>query len=275
MVSGKSFRCSREDVSRRSRHPRRLAAGNLVVDDDVTLRLTCLERESLLLRVEGAKYRYASSLPLRRNGLRWNVRGHQDRTHTQKSRDAYERAVNAFRNLGEVSSLGRLTARNSCEGENRRTINWLRGRRRRRRRIAKTDQAVSRATGLFMHLRDSGFKRVPRTSKQEVPGESRYRSSSWTQIIICRTYSVLYAGMRLLYDATQPMLARDSRLLPSTLTLLFACHSVYTTIFCVCVRMLRKSLRYQRYLRANSTPLSFTLLVYFTTEPSGTRAPSI
>lgn len=154
--------------------------------------------------------------------------------------------VNAFRNLGEVSSLGRLTARNSCEGKNRRTINWLRGRRRRRRRIAKTDQAVSRATGLFMHLRDSGFKRVPRTSKQEVPGESReYRSSSWTQIIICRTYSVLYAGMRLLYDATQPMLARDSRLLPSTLTLLFACHSVYTTIFCVCVRMLRKSLRYQ------------------------------
>lgn len=122
-----------------------------------------------------------------------------------------------------------------------------------------------------MHLRDSGFKRVPRTSKQEVPGESRYRSSSWTQIIICRTYSVLYAGMRLLYDATQPMLARDSRLLPSTLTLLFACHTVYTSIFCICVRMLRESLRYQRYLHANTTPLPFTLLVYFTTEPSDIR----
>ena len=34
VVSGKSFRCLREDVSRGSRHPRRLAAGNLVVDDD-------------------------------------------------------------------------------------------------------------------------------------------------------------------------------------------------------------------------------------------------
>lgn len=70
VMSGKSFRCLREHVSRCSRHPRQLAAGNLVVDDDVTLRLTRLERESLLLRVEGAKYRYASSLPLRRNGLR-------------------------------------------------------------------------------------------------------------------------------------------------------------------------------------------------------------
>lgn len=54
-----------------------------------------------------------------------------------------------------------------------------------------------------MHLRDSGFSGVPRASEHEVPGESRYRSSSRTQIIICGTYSVLYAGMRLLYDPTR------------------------------------------------------------------------
>lgn len=76
---------------------------------------------------------------------------------------------------------------------------------------------VTRGESLFMHLRDSGFTKVPPASEREVPGESRYRSNSLslslsrTQIIIYRTYSVLYAGMRFLYDPTQPMsLARAS-----------------------------------------------------------------
>ena len=86
---------------------------------------------------------------------------------------------------------------------------------------------VTRGESLFMHLRDSGFTKVPPASEREVPGESRYRSNSFsfslslslslppplsrTQIIIYRTYSVLYAGMRFLYDPTQPMsLARAS-----------------------------------------------------------------
>lgn len=61
--------------------------------------------------------------------------------------------------------------REVCRWEkNRRTINWPR---RGRRRIAKTDQPVSRAPGLFMHLRDPGFSKVPRASEHQVPAESR------------------------------------------------------------------------------------------------------
>lgn len=37
---------------------------------------------------------------------------------------------------------------------------------------------VTRGESLFMHLRDSGFTKVPPASEHEVPGESRYRSNS-------------------------------------------------------------------------------------------------
>lgn len=37
---------------------------------------------------------------------------------------------------------------------------------------------VTRGESLFMHLRDSGFTKVPPASEREVPGESRYRSNS-------------------------------------------------------------------------------------------------
>lgn len=37
---------------------------------------------------------------------------------------------------------------------------------------------ITRGESLFMHLRDSGFTKVPPASEREVPGESRYRSNS-------------------------------------------------------------------------------------------------